>query len=185
MQSKQSDLTGSPEITGWNRSCPSWEGRVAVVILVVQVLLVSLGVISRHFSTFLVGRSLSLSFTEELSRYLLAWVTAFGLCAVLRDEGLLSLRIWPERLAKLRRILPWVAAAATLALAMLIVVHGARVVALHWETDRRTGVMGWPMIWVTVSLPLGMALICWRIIHGWWAARRGSQHENLLEREER
>ena len=131
---------------------------MAVAILAVQVLLVSLGVISRHFSKFVVGRSLSLSFTEELSRYLLAWVTAFGLCAVLREEGLLALHVWPGRFGRFRRILAWIGVAATFGLALLIVIEGARVVALQWMTDKRTGVMGWPMVWVTVSLPLGMLL---------------------------
>jgi TRAP-type C4-dicarboxylate transport system permease small subunit len=76
------------------------------------------------------------------------------------------------------------AAAATLGLAILIAVQGWRVVALHWETDKRTGVMGWPMVWVTVSLPLGMVLICWRHVRGWWAYWRRSHQKKIIAQEE-
>jgi TRAP-type C4-dicarboxylate transport system permease small subunit len=76
------------------------------------------------------------------------------------------------------------AAAATLGLAILIAVQGWRVVALHWEIDKRTGVMGWPMVWVTVSLPLGMVLIGWRYMHGWWGYRRGSHQKKPIAQEE-
>ncbi len=158
------DLNESSTPNDTDTSFPSWEGRVAVFLLAVQVCLVALGVISRHFSVYLFGKSLSLSFTEELSRYLLAWVTAFGLCAVFAEEGLLSLRIWPDRPGTFRAIRRWIGLLATVGLAILIAVQGLRVIELHWETDKRTGVMGWPMIWVTISLPLGMFLICARAI---------------------
>jgi len=159
---------GDPKKSAFFEITSAWEGRVAASILVLQVFLVALGVISRHFSVYLLGRSLSLSFTEELSRYLLAWVTAFGLCAVFAEEGLLSLQIWRERAGRWGVLRKRFALAATLGLAVLIVIQGARVVDLHWETDRRTGVMGWPMVWVTISLPFGMLLICWRAIRRWW-----------------
>lgn len=129
-----------------------------VLILVIQTVLVALGVLSRYVFGW------PLSFTEELTRYLLAWLACLGFSACWKHQEMLAFQ-WPgkkenSRLAILFRI---VSALVTMCFFIIVLVASFKMIHMQWKFEQTTSVMGWPIIWVSLAFPCGCVLLFYRI----------------------
>ena len=135
------------------------EELVMAALLGVMVMMVTMQVASRY-----VFHS-SLSFTEEIVRYLFVWMTFLGIGAALKRRRHLSIagefRFIPHWMKRRIRMVQWVCAAGFSA---LLIVFGLRVVFLQIETHQTTAVMGMPMWIIGLSIPVCSALVFYRLI---------------------
>jgi len=114
----------------------------------------------------------SISFTEELVRYLLIWVTMLGIAAAAKRRSHIGLRVltlWRPCLARWTLLLGSLCACAFFAVLMI---YGADMV---WRLHRvqTTEALGWPMWWAGMSVPLGAALAIFRTVQACWSGWSG------------
>lgn len=133
------------------------EEKVLIAILAAQVSLVCLGVLSRYYFNW------SISFTEELTRYLLIWLACLGFPACwARQEMIQFSTPWPksQRYASFQERFRYI-----ICLVYLIVLGyaGFKRISLQWAFHSKTSVMGWPMIWVSIAIPVMCLLFIWRM----------------------
>ncbi|NOZ19932.1 MAG: TRAP transporter small permease [Planctomycetes bacterium] len=132
------------------------EDYLAAVVLLVMVLLAFAQVVSRHFLPQ------SLSFTEEIVRYLLIWATMLGAASATRRKAHLGLvylsRVRPE----LKRYTDIIGQVALIALFTVVFVSNIFVICL--QVGQRTEGLRWPIIWVSISVSVGSALIVIRAV---------------------
>ena len=130
--------------------------RVLILLVLLLICSVLWQVISRYvFSS-------PSSWTEELARFLLIWISLLGAAYAFRNGMHLALDILPQKLsgsaANMLRV-------ATLALiiifsAAVLVYGGASLVQLTWELKQYSAVLGLPMAWVYTVIPASGLLIC-------------------------
>lgn len=134
------------------------EEHLVSAALLAMALLVFAQVISRHFL------HQSFSFTEEIVRYLLIWATMLGAAAATRQKAHLGMvylsRVFPH-LKTFTAVLGLVAMAALFA---VVFVSSLCVVRLQIETVQRTPGLRWPIVWVTLAVSVGSALIVLRAL---------------------
>lgn len=125
-------------------------GGLLVVLMVVAVLNVLWQVATR----FVLGDPSS--FTEELARYLLIWISILGAGYAVGQRAHLALELLPEKLeGRALRMLEWVIWGCMAAFSLLVlVVGGARLVYLQWMLGQTSPTLGWPMGAVYVVIPL-------------------------------
>ena len=135
------------------------EELVMAAVLCIMVAMVAVQVASRY-----VFHS-SLSFTEEIVRYLFVWMTFLGIGAAARRGRHLSIAgaftFIPPGVMRRIRMAAWGCAAV---FSVLLIVFGLRVVMLQIETHQTTAVMGIPMWIIGLSVPVCAALLLFRLI---------------------
>ncbi|RJP23177.1 MAG: TRAP transporter small permease [Candidatus Omnitrophota bacterium] len=134
-----------------------WEERILVLILAIQVLLVCLGVLSRYAFNW------SLSFTEEITRYLILWLACLGLPVCLARDEMIRFQ-WPrEKSLRLARFLRLFSYTASVVFFVLLLFSAMKMIRLQWQFGQKTSVMGWSIIWVSLALPVTCLLFFYRI----------------------
>ncbi len=110
----------------------------------------------------------SFSFTEELVKYLLVWITMLGIAVGAKRDEHIRVRFATLFFPRARRWLGLASALFACGLFGVLLIWGAKVV---WTAQRlqRTEALNWPMWWVGVSIPIGGALAIVRTLQ---AARR-------------
>lgn len=102
------------------------------------------------------------SWTEELARFLLIWVSLLGAVHAFRNGMHLGLDVLPGKLrgraAKVLRIL--VLAAVTFFSLAVLVLGGGGLVLITWELRQSSAALGLPMAVVYLVVPLAGLLIC-------------------------
>jgi TRAP-type C4-dicarboxylate transport system permease small subunit len=137
--------------------------RLLVVLMLMLVGAVLWQVASRYLM-----RSPS-SWTEEIARFLLIWISLLGAVYAFRNGAHLGLDLLPQKLGgtagnRLRRL--------TLALvagfsAVVLVVGGAGLVWLTWDLAQYSAVLGLPMSLVYLVVPTSGLLICLYAAAAW------------------
>ncbi|MBN2330062.1 MAG: TRAP transporter small permease [Candidatus Omnitrophica bacterium] len=134
------------------------EEWLMAIILIVQVSLVCAGVLSRYVFNW------SLSFTEELTRYLLIWLTCLGFPAGYARGEMIRFQ-WPGgRSGKMAAIRRWIGIGAGFVFAVVLLISSLQSVHLQWKYNQQTSVLGWPIIWVSLALPAAAVLFLIRMI---------------------
>lgn len=130
--------------------------RALILLMLCLVVAVLWQVISRY-----VFASPS-SWTEELARFLLIWISLLGAAYAFRSGMHLALDVLPKKLEgkaarslKLFTILLVILFSAT-----VLVVGGGSLVMLTWELKQYSAVLGLPMSLVYTVIPLSGLLIC-------------------------
>ncbi len=101
------------------------------------------------------------SFTDELARYLLVWIGLLGSAVAMGQRLHVAVDLVPKRLDRRAAwLLALVAhgAVAVFALAVMVV-GGARLVALSFELGQTTAALGLSLGWVYAVLPASGALV--------------------------
>lgn len=137
------------------------EGAVAGMLLALGLGIVMLEIVSRALA------NASFLWSEELSRYVLIWITYFGAAAVTHDKNHIRVEILIDRLdPAARRIVEILVALLCLVFSAVICV-----VSLRYVSDSRDlGIMSadsyLPVpIWVFQSIiPIGFGLISFRLV---------------------
>ncbi len=130
--------------------------NVLIVLMVALVASVSWQVISRYvFSS-------PSSWTEEMARFLMIWVSLLGAAYAFRTRAHLGLDLLPKKLTgrsaeilKLFTLLVVVLFAFT-----VLIVGGGKLVALTWELRQYSAVLGLPIAFVYSVIPTAGLLIC-------------------------
>ena len=134
------------------------EERILAGILVIQVTLVGADILSRYFFNW------SLSFTEELTRYLLIWLACLGLPACWARGEMIRFQ-WPGRQpGRTARILAGIRCGAGLIFFAMLFYSSLLMIRLQWQYNQRTSVMGWPVYWVSFALPVSSILFLFRAV---------------------
>lgn len=147
------------------------EEQVAAVLVIVMVVLVGFQVLSRYILHF------SLSYTEEIVRYLFVWTTFLGIAGAVRGNRHLSISSAPEQVGGiLRKAVRILIGVGALGFAGVLLYYGTRIVLLQMTTGQKTAALGFPMWIVGIAVPLGAALVIVRIICGsFW---KGAAHDD-------
>jgi len=143
------------------------DATVAALLVAVLVLVVA-GVVSRYVL------HQSISFTEELTRYLFVWATFLGVAAAARSGAHLGLSIIVDRLTGLSKTIAAVlATVACVAFFGCVAAAGVMVVHLQIRTGQTTSALGAPIWWVGLAIPVGCILAVVRFVEARFGATRG------------
>jgi TRAP-type C4-dicarboxylate transport system permease small subunit len=148
-------------MTGLRWLLGQFEGAVAGVLLALGLGIVMLEIVARSLA------DTSFPWSEELSRYLLIWITYFGAAAVTRDRGHIRVEILIDRLnPAARRLVEMLVTLLCLVFSSVICLVSLRYVA----DSRNLGIMSadsyLPVpIWMFQSIiPIGFGLISLRLV---------------------
>ena len=130
--------------------------NVLIILMLALVASVSWQVISRYvFSS-------PSSWTEEVARFLLIWISLLGAAYAFRTRAHLGLDLLPKKLTgrsaemlKLFTLMIVVVFSVT-----VLIVGGGKLVALTWELRQYSAVLGLPIAFVYSVIPTTGALIC-------------------------
>jgi TRAP-type C4-dicarboxylate transport system permease small subunit len=144
------------------------EELAAAAIIILMVLMVTVQVVSRY------ALHISLSYTEELVRYLFVWATFLGAAGAARMRRHLSVSSGTllRSVFLLRWVRRFIGACGALFAGMLLL-EGARVAVLQMTTSQTTAALGLPMWMIGLSVPVGALLILVRIVQA--AAGKGDR----------
>lgn len=125
------------------------------------------------------------SWTEEIARFLLIWISLSGAVYAFRTGMHLGLDILPKKLeGRAADLLKWF----TIALVVLfsftvLVVGGISLVMMTWELKQYSAVLGLPMSWVYSVIPAAGVLICFYALAALVDNDIGKPHEAVLSGE--
>ena len=116
------------------------------------------------------------SWTEEIARFLLIWISLLGAVYAFRNGAHLGLDLLPQKLGgiagvRLRRLTLLLVAGFA---AVVLVVGGAGLVWLTWDLAQYSAVLGLPMSVVYLVLPFSGLLICLYAAAAWPAPENRS-----------
>jgi TRAP-type C4-dicarboxylate transport system permease small subunit len=134
--------------------------NVLILLMIILVAAVSWQVTSRY-----IFASPS-SWTEEVARFLLIWISVLGAAWAFRTGVHLGLDILPKKLtgtsAQILKLFTLVVVAG-FSVAVLII-GGGSLVALTWELKQYSAVLGLPIAYVYSVIPVTGVLICFYAI---------------------
>lgn len=134
---------------------------ICFLLMLAMVSVIFLQVVSRYLF------SNSLSWSEELGRYLFVWMTFLGAALAFREKMHVSLDMLIERLpSSLRKICLSVGYIAMILFICVLIYGGYRFVAKG--SQQISAAMQIPMIYVYLVLPVGGALILFYVIRGFY-----------------
>ena len=135
-----------------------FEEKIIGIALCLMVIMVA----AQVFSRYVVHKSLS--YTEELVRYLFIWITFLGASAVVFRRRHLSiagaLRIIPSGMKKW---ISFISGTFAVILSAVLVIYGIKVVLLQMQTGQTTAAMGLPMWIIGLAIPICSIIIIFRI----------------------
>ncbi len=135
-----------------------FEEWLMIGILAIQVSLVCACVLSRY------AFNGSISFTEELTRYLLIWLTGLGFSASYARNEMMGFR-WPgHRPEWLNKALQWLGIAAGALFSILLLISSMQMIQLQWRYRQLTSVMEWPIVLISAAFPVASILYLVRTI---------------------
>ena len=144
------------------------EEKIIGAALCLMVLMVAAQVLSRYVL------HTSLSFTEEIVRYLFVWITFLGAGVAVYRRGHLSVagivRYLPPWASKWIRLLVGTTA---LVFAAILAVFGTGVVVLQMRTGQSTAALGMPMWIIGLAVPAGGVVLIVRLLMFWRADKGG------------
>jgi TRAP-type C4-dicarboxylate transport system permease small subunit len=102
------------------------------------------------------------SWTEEIARFLLIWISLSGAVYAFRTGMHLGLDILPKKLeGRAADLLKWFTIALVVLFSfMVLVVGGISLVMMTWELKQYSAVLGLPMSWIYLVIPAAGVLIC-------------------------
>lgn len=135
------------------------EEYVLVYSLMVSVALVFLQVVMRRVFNN------SLSWSEELARYLYVWQTWLGVSYAARNGTHLRITMLKDRLpAKAQQILEILVVLVWMGFGIFVIYQGMGVVNTIASFGQKSSALKIPMQFCYMSIPVGMFLMCIRIV---------------------
>jgi TRAP-type C4-dicarboxylate transport system permease small subunit len=107
----------------------------------------------------------SFSYSEEIVRYLFIWATFLGIAVAFKQREHIAVTLLPanfrERFAS---PLSWIFKAGAVFFLGILAWHGVQCAKMQWLTKQTSAALGWPIIWVTLSIPMGALLSIWMVL---------------------
>ena len=150
-------------------------GLTKALILLMLALVVA--VLWQVFSRYLF--SSPSSWTEEVARFLLIWISLLGAVFAFRTGMHLGLDILPKKLSggSARALKIFTLAMVLLFSGTVLVYGGASLVSLTWELRQYSAVLGVPMAFVYIVIPVSGVLICFYALAAFGHEEIGKPHE--------
>lgn len=125
---------------------------IVVIMMSVMAALVFTNVITRYIFNF------SIIWAEEVSQYLMIWITYLGAGLALREGRHVAVEIFQDRLPRaLRRLVRAALAAAMLGFLAVLTVLGVGIAAFTWKHE--TPVLNLPTGLPYLAIPVGAAVM--------------------------
>jgi TRAP-type C4-dicarboxylate transport system permease small subunit len=101
--------------------------------------------------------------TEEVARMLLIWVGLLGGAFAYREKSHLGIDLLAQKLGPRgkKRLSIFADLCCGLFALTVLVIGGSALVQLTWQLHQTTAVLGIPMAWVYIALPLSGLLVAW------------------------
>lgn len=117
------------------------------------------------------ARGRSISFTEEVIKYLLVWITMLGIAAAANRRSHIRVHAVTLLFPRARRAQIVFGSLCSCALFAVLLIFGAK---LAWTRHRllKTSALNWPLWWVGISIPIGAGLALLRTIQACWRGLR-------------
>lgn len=141
------------------RPRPTPEELIGACLLISMVIILFIQVCSRFVL------SSSLSWSEELSRYLFIWLIYLCLGSVVLRQEHIVIDVLVARLSpSARRLVETATLLLALALTILVLWVSADIALIFLELGQTSAALGIPMWWVYAALPVGMVLAAMRTV---------------------
>ncbi len=135
------------------------EEIILAILIMTMVILAAAQAFSRRFF------HISLSHTEEIVRYLFVWATFLGAAgAAYRGRHLSAAGRRRETNAPFYRKVRFITGLCAILFMAALFIYGIKIAALQAITAQKTAALGLPMWWIGLSVPVGAALIMYRIL---------------------
>lgn len=134
-------------------------------LLVILMALIVLSVVWQVFSRYIL-RSPS-TFTSELARYLLIWISLFGAAYVSGENMHLAIDLLPRRLSPVwnRRLRTLIYLLVITFVLLVMVLGGSRLVYITYVLNQTSPALQIPLAWVYTVVPLsGLLIIYYKIM---------------------
>lgn len=153
----------------------NFEGYCCVVALAVMSIVVFINVIFRWIGA-------SLRWSEELSRYLLVWVTFMGGAYGVKTYAHIGVEAFTILLpVKARKVLSIIVAICGIVLCSVILYFGIRLVNMNFQTNQLTPAMRIPIAYMYMAIPIGMACFIIRYVLNIHAAIKELLQGDIME----
>lgn len=120
------------------------------------------------------------SWTEEVARFLLIWISLLGAVYAFRTGMHLGLDVLPKKLSggPARMLKVFTLFMVLLFSTTALVIGGVSLVSLTWELRQYSAVLGVPMAFVYTVIPLSGSLICFYALAAFVSENIGKPHES-------
>lgn len=120
----------------------------------------------------------SLSWSEELARYLYVWQTWIGVSYAARNGSHLRITMLKDRLpAKGQKVLELFVTVVWIGFAIFVIIQGMSAVNTITSFGQRSSALRIPMQFCYYSIPVGMVLMSIRLLQHAWKNLRSSKTE--------
>ena len=137
----------------------NFEEALAGILLLVMVSVAFINVITRYLVKY------SLAFTEELEVNLFVWMVLLGAAAGFKRGSHLGVNFvvsfFPKKVKKIVIIIGYI---ITASLFIILIYLGIKEVADEILLQATSESLGVPVWWYTIGVPIGSAIVIWRII---------------------
>lgn len=133
------------------------EELLIILILTLQIIIVCLGVLSRYFFNW------SLSFTEEIPRFLLVYLACLGFSACLARQELIRFQLPWNKSPRTERFLTLIYFLANGIFFMILFSSSLKMIYFQWKFSTTTSVLGISVIWLSICLPITALLFLYRM----------------------
>ncbi len=137
----------------------NFEEAMAGVILLIMASVAFINVITRYLVKY------SLAFTEELEVNLFVWMVLLGAAAGFKRGSHLGVNFivsfFPKRVKKVVIVIGYI---ITAFLFIVLIYLGIKEIMDEMALDATSESLGIPVWWYTIGVPIGSAIVVWRII---------------------
>ncbi len=137
----------------------NFEEAMAGVILLIMASVAFINVITRYLVKY------SLAFTEELEVNLFVWMVLLGAAAGFKRGSHLGVNFivsfFPKRVKKVVIVIGYI---ITALLFIVLIYLGIKEIMDEMALDATSESLGIPVWWYTIGVPIGSAIVVWRII---------------------
>lgn len=119
------------------------------------------------------------SWTEEVARFLLIWISLLGAVYAFRTGMHLGLDVLPKKLSgrSARTLKVFTLVMVLMFSATVLLTGGANLVMLTWELRQYSAVLGLPMAFVYMVIPVSGTLICLYALAAFGDENIGKPHD--------
>jgi TRAP-type transport system small permease protein len=143
------------------KSLSRWCNRTSKVLVIGMMAVMSVVVLAQVFLRYVVQASLSWS--EELARYLMVWIGLFGASLALQEGRHIEVTLLLDRMPRaLRKILMGIALVAVLGFLGLVFYQGVVLTRNIWL--QRSPAMSLPMVIPYAAIPLGSVFMMIQVL---------------------
>ncbi len=137
----------------------NFEEAMAGVILLIMASVAFINVITRYLVKY------SLAFTEELEVNLFVWMVLLGAAAGFKRGSHLGVNFivsfFPKRVKKVVIVIGYI---ITALLFIVLIYLGIKEIMDEMALNATSESLGIPVWWYTIGVPIGSAIVVWRII---------------------